>query len=84
MELKPNIFRGRPWLMLLMLFAWLLPQQAAAETFVEKTYQYMVMLNGANTIRIKAGYDIGLLNRSSADNTKVGDAQWFVGVAYLF
>jgi hypothetical protein len=37
-----------------------------------------------NTIRIKAGYDIGLLNRSSADNTKVGDAQWFVGVAYLF
>ena len=37
-----------------------------------------------NTIRIKAGYDIGLLNRSTADNTKVGDAQWFVGVAYLF
>lgn len=37
-----------------------------------------------NTIRIKAGYDIGLLNRSSADNTKVGDAQWFVVVACLF
>ena len=37
-----------------------------------------------NTVRIKAGYDIGLLNRSSADNTKVGDAQWYVGVAYLF
>lgn len=37
-----------------------------------------------NTIRIKAGYDIGLLNRSSADNTKINDAQWSVGVAYLF
>ena len=48
--------RGRPWqtMLLLALFAWLLPQEAAAERFVEKTYQYMVMLNGANTIRIKA------------------------------
>lgn len=35
-------------------------------------------------IRVKAGYDIGLLNRSSADNTKINDAQWYVGVAYLF
>ena len=52
---KPtNILRGRQWLMLLALFGWLLPQEAAAERFVEKTYQYMVMLNGANTIRIKA------------------------------
>ena len=48
--------RGRPWqiIMLLALFAWLLPQTAAAERFVEKKYQYMVMLNGSNTIRIKA------------------------------
>ena len=48
--------QGRLWLtmLLLLLFAWLLPQQVAAERFVEKTYQYMVMLNGANTIRIKA------------------------------
>ena len=37
-----------------------------------------------NTIRIKVGYDLGLLNRSAADNTKVNDAQWYVGVAYLF
>ena len=37
-----------------------------------------------NTIRIKAGSDIGLLNRSSADDTKINDAQWYVGVAYLF
>ncbi len=49
-----NILRGRPWLMLLLHFVWLLPQEAAAERFVEKTYQYMVMLNGANTVRIKA------------------------------
>ena len=37
-----------------------------------------------NTIRIKAGYDIGLLDRHAADDTKIGDAQWYVGVAYLF
>jgi len=37
-----------------------------------------------NMVRVKAGYDIGLLNRSSADNTKCNDAQWYVGVAYLF
>ncbi|MBR1493026.1 MAG: hypothetical protein IJ610_09845 [Bacteroidaceae bacterium] len=40
--------------MLLVLIIWLLPQQIATEKFVEKTYQYMVILNGANTIRIKA------------------------------
>ena len=34
--------------------AWLLPQPAAADRYVEKGYNYMVMLNGANTIRIKA------------------------------
>ncbi len=37
-----------------------------------------------DTIRVKLGYDIGLLNRSSADNTKINDAQFYVGVAYLF
>lgn len=46
--------RGRTWLLLLALFAWLLPQTAAADWYVQRTYQYMVMLNGANTIRIKA------------------------------
>ncbi|WP_146739498.1 LamG-like jellyroll fold domain-containing protein [Pseudoprevotella muciniphila] len=49
-----NLLRGRRWLMLLFLFLWLLPHTTMAERFVEKTYQYMVMLNGANTIRIKA------------------------------
>lgn len=37
-----------------------------------------------STIRIKAGYDIGLLDRHADDDTKIGDAQWYVGVAYLF
>ncbi|MBQ8064521.1 MAG: hypothetical protein IJ200_02570 [Prevotella sp.] len=52
-----NKRRGRPWqwMLLLALFAWLLPQEVAAgDWFVERTYQYQVMLNGANTIRIKA------------------------------
>ena len=53
MNQTKNILRGHPWLMLLMLFAWLLPQQAAADWYVQRTYQYQVMLNGANTIRIK-------------------------------
>ena len=54
MKQTTNIYRGRPWLLLCLLFAWLLPQTAAAERFVEKKYQYMVMLNGSNAIRIKA------------------------------
>ena len=54
MKQSINLLQGRPWLLLAVLFAWLLPQKAAAERFVEKKYQYMVMLNGANTIRIKA------------------------------
>ena len=37
-----------------------------------------------NTVRIKAGYDIGLLDRDARDDYKVNDAQWYVGVAYLF
>ena len=37
-----------------------------------------------STIRIKAGYDIGLLDRDGRDDYKVNDAQWYVGVAYLF
>ena len=46
--------RGRPWLLLLLLFAWLLPQEAAADWYVQRKYQYQVMLNGTNTVRIKA------------------------------
>ncbi len=35
-------------------------------------------------VRIKVGYDFGLVNRSSAENTTVKDKQWYIGVAYLF
>ena len=49
-----DIKRGRPWLMLLLLFAWLLPQEAAAQRSVDKNYLYQVMLSGSNTITIKA------------------------------
>ena len=40
MKQKKNILRGWPWLILLALFAWLLPQRAAADTYdtyVDKT-----------------------------------------------
>lgn len=41
------------WMLLMALFAWLLPQTAAA-THVDDTWKYQVMLNGSNTIRISA------------------------------
>ena len=40
--------------MLLLLFAWLLPQEALADRSVDKTMNYQVMLSGSNSIRIKA------------------------------
>ena len=49
-----NTRQGRPWQMLLLvLFAWLLPLTAAA-THVDDTWKYQVALNGSNTIRIEA------------------------------
>ncbi|MBR6140962.1 MAG: hypothetical protein IKQ37_04265 [Bacteroidaceae bacterium] len=48
--------RGRPWLLLLLLFAWLLPQEAAAddgyETFVDQSILYNVFVSGTNTVTI--------------------------------
>lgn len=35
-------------------------------------------------VRVKVGYDFGLANRSSAENTTIKDKQWYIGVAYLF
>lgn len=35
-------------------------------------------------VRVKFGYDFGLANRSSAENTTIKDSQWYIGVAYLF
>ena len=61
-----NLRRGRPWLLLLALFSWLLPQQAVADTYdtyVDKSYNYSVSLDGSNTVKIhvpvyvQEGYD---------------------------
>ncbi len=59
MKQKTNILRGRPWLMLLpMLFAWLLPQTAAADTYVDRKENYKVSLGGTNIIYFQApAYD---------------------------
>ena len=46
--------RGRPWLLLAALFAWLLPQNAVADSPLLQPYRYQVMLNGSNTVRISA------------------------------
>ena len=55
MNRKANILRGRPWLLLAALFAWLLPQRAAADdTYVEDVSNYSVMLTGSNVITIEA------------------------------
>lgn len=37
-----------------------------------------------NTFRISLGYDFGLLNRTSVDNTTRTQNQFYVGVAFLF
>ena len=55
MKQSKNIRRGRPWLMLLALLAWLLPQQAVADTYdtyVDMSYNYGVSLDGSNTVKI--------------------------------
>ena len=56
MKYKPtNILRGRPWLVLLALFAWLMPRQAAARvTYVEEPSNYTVALTGSNVITVFA------------------------------
>ena len=46
--------RGRPWLLLAALFAWLLPQTAAAEQFVHEPSNYSVMLGGTNIVYFTA------------------------------
>ena len=56
-KLLVNTGRGRPWQMLLLLalFAWLLPQTAAAdENFVDEPSNYTVSLGGSNVICISA------------------------------
>lgn len=43
---------GRIWLvmLLLMLFTWLVSEQTAAQTYIDKSYNYSVMLGGSNTM----------------------------------
>ena len=56
MKQESNILRGRMWLMLLVLLAWLGPQQAMADddftTYVDMSYNYSVSLSGSNTVSI--------------------------------
>ena len=50
-----NNRRGRPWqMMLLALFAWLLPQTAAAEQFIHEPDNYSVSLGGSNIVYFTA------------------------------
>ena len=59
-----NILRGRPWLMLMLLFAWMLPQKiAAAPYFVDDPDNYSVSLGGTNIVYFEApAYDQGGLD----------------------
>ena len=43
-----------------------------------------VALDIADIVRVSLGYDYGLLNRSSADGSKILDNRLHFGVAYLF
>ena len=55
MKQRKNIWRGQPWLMLLALFAWLLPQTAAADlSYEDDPDNYTVELGGSNVIYFTA------------------------------
>ena len=54
MKQRKNIWRERPWLILLALFAWLLPQQAAALSYEDDPDNYSVELGGSNVIYFTA------------------------------
>ena len=53
MQQHLNILRGRPWLMLLLMLAWLMPQQASA-TYVDDAANYTVRLGGTNIVYFTA------------------------------
>ena len=67
-----KIRRGRPWLMLLLLFAWLLPQQAAAEEYLHDPDHYSVSLGGSNIVYFTAP----VYDQKNVD-------QW-IALAYLY
>ena len=56
MKQRKDIYSGRHWLLLLALFAWLVPQQVSAddgyETFVDQSILYNVFVSGSNTVTI--------------------------------
>ena len=54
MKQNSNILRGQQWLILLALFAWLLPQRAAAEEYVHDPDHYSVSLGGTNIVYFSA------------------------------
>ncbi len=55
MKQRKNIWRERPWLMLLAFFVWLVPQQAAAAPYyVEDPDNYEVALGGSNVVYFTA------------------------------
>ncbi|MBR0046500.1 MAG: hypothetical protein IJP75_06410 [Bacteroidaceae bacterium] len=55
MKKNLNVLRGRPWLVLLALFAWLLPQTAAADlSYEDDPDNYTVELGGSNVIYFTA------------------------------
>ncbi len=61
MKQSIDILRGRPWLLLLVLFAWLMPQRASADTYVDSPNNYTVMLGGSNIVYFTAPvYDMDL------------------------
>ena len=61
MKQSIDILRGRPWLLLLVLFAWLMPQRASADTYVDSPNNYTVMLGGTNIVYFAAPvYDMDL------------------------
>ena len=56
MKQRKDICSGRHWLLLLALFAWLVPQQVSAddgyETFVDQSILYNVYVSGSNTVTV--------------------------------
>ena len=54
MKQRKNIWRERPWLMLLAFFVWLVPQQAAALSYEDDPDNYSVELGGSNVIYFTA------------------------------
>ena len=73
MKKSTHILRTRPWLVLLALFAWLLPQRAHAVAYLHDPDNYSVSLGGTNIVYFEAPvYDCNGLDQWITDgNLKV-------------